>query len=167
MDVEASKKQLDNDLKQNYAKVAYEYHYNTIKGKIICEEYINDKTGRFPTDYKIFCFNGKPECILVLTGRESGVKRYCYDVNWNFLQYIRNDKQKNSLKLEKPVNFDKMLEIAANLSKPFPFVRVDLYNAGGKIYFGELTFTPSAGVHKSFTQEALDHFGSLIDLKKY
>ena len=38
-----------------------------------------------------------------------------------------------------------MLEIAKILSEDFPFVRVDLYNVGGKIYFGELTFYPWSG----------------------
>ena len=37
-------------------------------------------------------------------------------------------------------------ECAERLSKGFPFVRVDLYIVGKKIYFGELTFTPSAGM---------------------
>jgi hypothetical protein len=38
-----------------------------------------------------------------------------------------------------------MLDIASKLSKDFPFVRVDLYNVNGKIYFGELTFYPWSG----------------------
>lgn len=42
----------------------------------------------------------------------------------------------------KPKNFDKMLEIAEILSKDIPFVRVDLYNSDGKIYFGNLHFSP-------------------------
>lgn len=39
-----------------------------------------------------------------------------------------------------------MLEIAKVLSKDIPFLRVDLYEINGKIYFGELTFTPCAGM---------------------
>jgi hypothetical protein len=38
-----------------------------------------------------------------------------------------------------------MVKMAEDLAKPFPFVRVDLYNIDGKIYFGELTFTPAKG----------------------
>lgn len=38
-----------------------------------------------------------------------------------------------------------MIELARILSKDFPFVRVDLYNVDGKIYFGELTFYPASG----------------------
>ena len=46
---------------------------------------------------------------------------------------------------EKPKNFDKMIELADKLSKPFPFVRVDFYDVDGKVYFGELTFYSGGG----------------------
>jgi hypothetical protein len=39
-----------------------------------------------------------------------------------------------------------MKEIAEALSRPFDFVRVDLYNVSGKIYFGEFTHYPAAGI---------------------
>jgi hypothetical protein len=38
-----------------------------------------------------------------------------------------------------------MIDVASRLSEGFDFVRVDLFNVDGRIYFGELTFTPSAG----------------------
>jgi hypothetical protein len=39
-----------------------------------------------------------------------------------------------------------MLEIAEALSRGFDFVRVDLYNFDGQIYFGEMTCTPAGGM---------------------
>jgi hypothetical protein len=41
-----------------------------------------------------------------------------------------------------------MLQLAEKLAAPYPFVRVDLYNIDGKIYFSELTFTPAKGTLK-------------------
>ena len=38
-----------------------------------------------------------------------------------------------------------MLEISKKLSEDFDYVRVDLYEVEGKIYFGELTFTDGSG----------------------
>ena len=55
------------------------------------------------------------------------------------------------------------IKYAEALSKPFPYVRVDLYIVSNKIYFGELTFSPSAGMDvdhklKPFGQdEDIDH----------
>jgi teichuronopeptide biosynthesis TupA-like protein len=50
--------------------------------------------------------------------------------------------------IARPASFERMLEIASQLSTGFDFVRVDLYNVDGRIYFGELTFTPMAGYLK-------------------
>ncbi len=50
----------------------------------------------------------------------------------------------------KPENFEEMLEVARKLSAGDEYVRVDLYNVDGKIYFGEMTYTPDVGYHKAF-----------------
>lgn len=153
---------LNKSLKQNYAKLTLEYHYSNIEPRIICEEYLHESEQRLlPLDYKILCFSGKPECVLVCSDRESKVKRKYYDINWNKLNYL---KETSKNEFEKPKNWNEMLEIAKILSKDFPFVRVDLYNINGKIYFGELTFSPDAGINQSLKKEALDYFGSLINL---
>ena len=50
---------------------------------------------------------------------------------------------------------ERMMLIASQLSAGFDFVRVDLYNIDGKIYFGEFTLTPMAGEFK-FRPESWD-----------
>ncbi len=47
---------------------------------------------------------------------------------------------------KKPDNFDQMTFMAEILSQGYPHVRVDLYNIAGKVYFGELTYTPENGI---------------------
>lgn len=44
-----------------------------------------------------------------------------------------------------PNQFNRMKEIARNLSKGIPFVRIDLYDIHDEIYFGEMTFYPASG----------------------
>ena len=46
----------------------------------------------------------------------------------------------------RPAGYDRMLEIAAALGKEFDFVRVDLYDVDGHVYFGELTHYPGGGL---------------------
>ena len=41
---------------------------------------------------------------------------------------------------ELPKEFEKMKQLASALGKGIPHVRVDFYEADGKIYFGEMTF---------------------------
>ena len=57
-----------------------------------------------------------------------------------------------------------MINVAVRLSEGFPQVRVDLYNVGGKIYFGELTFTSCAGRHFTYSPQAQIEMGNAIDI---
>ena len=57
-----------------------------------------------------------------------------------------------------------MIQMAETLSKPFPCVRVDLYNIRGKIYFGEMTFTSLGGLMNYYTTDFLNRAGDLVDL---
>lgn len=154
---------LDTQLKQNFAKELLEYHYKDIKPKIICEEYICDGSEKNPKDYKIYCFNGKAKCILLCSGREEKVKIDYYDLNWNKLNYEK-EEYKSGKEHKCPDNLEKMIKIAEDLSKGMKFVRVDLYNINGKIYFGELTFTPAAGMIYNITDEAQKKLGEYLKL---
>lgn len=49
--------------------------------------------------------------------------------------------------------------LAETLAKDFRFVRVDLYNIGGKIYFGEMTFSPVAGFERFPPPDLARKFG--------
>lgn len=133
-----------------------EWAYVGIKHKIIVEELlvndINPKAGI--DDYKIFCFNGEPKCIVVDTDRYILHKRNFYDEDWNCLN-VTSDAPACDRIIPKPENFDKMMHVARKLSEDFPFVRVDLYNVGGKIYFGELTFYPWSG-YVQYTPDEFD-----------
>lgn len=123
-----------------------EWAYYSLNPSIIVEELLinTDCPEAGVTDYKIFCFNGKPEYIIVDVDRYIGHKRNFYDTNWNNL-HIVSDCPAVVKDIPKPNNLDEMLEIASKLSKEFPHVRVDLYNLDGEIYFGELTFYPWSG----------------------
>lgn len=147
-----------------------ELHYTLIKPCLIVEELLEDVSikefSRSVIDYKIWCFNGAPFCILTAYDREIGTSHHyfdCYDLDWN---QCTNAMRENSpkVKLPKPKNFDKMLEYASVLSSGHKQMRVDLYNIDGKIYFGELTMTAKGGHMSSFTQEYLDVMGSKINL---
>lgn len=160
-DIEMCKKKLDEELKQDFSKQSLEYHYAYIKPKIMCEEYLKEENRMTPLDYKIHCFHGKADCILLCSEREKKLKYDYYDLDWNYLNYSKQE-YRSSKNYDKPSNLNEMIKIAEELSKDFSFVRVDLYNINNKIYFGELTFTPAAGMDDSITDEALEHMGKLI-----
>ena len=116
-------------------------------------------------DYKILCYDGKAEFIVVDTDRFIGHKRNIYDRDWNDL-HITSDCPACEREIPKPENYERMLEIAEILSADFPFVRVDLYNVSGKIYFGELTFYPWSGYVQYEPDEADFLLGKDFPLRK-
>ena len=70
---------------------------------------------------------------------------YFYDNNWNFQHFsykipILKDE------IKKPHNLALMRRIAQNLA--INFTRVDLYEVNGRVFVGELTFTPNGGTIK-------------------
>ena len=123
-----------------------EWAYCGLMPGIVVEELLvnHDNPEAGVNDYKIFCYNGKPEYLVVDVDRYIGHKRNFYKADWTRMD-VSSDCPQADRDIPKPENFDKMLDIASKLSKDFPFVRVDLYNVNGKIYFGELTFYPWSG----------------------
>lgn len=158
------KKQFDNYLKINYAyKSGYELQYDKIEPKIFAEEFISNLNELF--EYMFFCFNGEPKLIMFASGKMSKcIKATMYDTNWNNLHFNYGGHL-HKIGVGKPKNFDKMLEIARILSKDFKFVRVDLHNINGKIYFGEMTFTPASGYMKFSNCKWDKIMGDMLELK--
>ena len=141
---------LNNYLKVDFAYVWGEMFYKKISRGIICEKLLLDNKGNVPSDYKFHCFNnnGQFRCFLQIEFDRFGEHtRNIYDENFNLLD-VTTGLPNNPNKVSKPKNFDEMIRISKKLSEDFDYVRVDLYNVDGKIYFGELTFTHNAGFSK-------------------
>lgn len=139
------KKIMKSWLKQDIYWSGREWVYKNLKRRLVVEKYLEDTSGGL-LDYKFFCFNGQPRFMQLEVGRyTSNNTRNFYDVDWNLLPFGKDLEHNPDIVVEKPEGFEEMKEIAAKLSKPFSFVRVDLYQVGGKIYFGELTFFPAGG----------------------
>lgn len=145
-------------LKQSSASAGREWAYAKGSPKIIIEELLEDSTSSDGSisDYKFLCFNGKPEYVVLDVDRFTKHKRNIYDINWNNL-YVSSGCSciEEGRKIEKPANYDRMVEIARVLCEDFPAVRVDLYNVNGRVYFGELTFFPWSG-YVQFNPDSFD-----------
>lgn len=144
-----------------------EYPYRNITPRIIAEEYVEAPGGEL-SDYKIFCFDGKPKFLFVGTDRQTPgeeVKFDFFDTDFKHLA-LRNGHQNAKKPVRKPENFDEMLAIAAKLSQGMPHVRVDLYSVGGKIYFGEMTFFHFGAIVPFDPDEWDTTFGQYLSLPK-
>ena len=168
LDRDETFKQLKKWGKCKYWLPYSEMQYKYAPKKIVCETYLNDGNGLLPQDYKVYCFHGKAKYVMLCVGRELGCPKFYYFDRELKLAKLSSDglNAPEDLKIENPECVEKVFEYAEKLSKPFPFVRADFYVVGEKVYFGELTFTPSAGLDDSRLPETDRLFGGLIDLNK-
>lgn len=147
------------------------YYYNNMcitdekpeKPLIVIEEFLDLGGHQYLDDYKFYCCNGKVKFALIVKERGSPKQsRTFVDRDWNVLPVRRAGKFSNAAP-EKPENLEKMFELAEELCKEFPFVRVDFYNQDGQIYVGEMTFTP--GMFLRFNPTEWDFkLGELLDI---
>lgn len=154
-------------MKTPYGLHNAQLHYVRIDPCIIVEELLKDNNspGSSLVDYKIWCFHGQPECILVAYGRKAGdYSLSMFDIEWNNISDRALNKQSPHYcgkDCEKPKSLEHMLNYAKRLSDGFPEVRVDFYEINGKPYFGELTFTTGYG---SYDKDFYIYLGSKIHL---
>ena len=161
--------QLNKWLKEDFGAFNIELHYSKISPrKIICEEFLGENI----TDYKFFCFNGEPKFIYVsndlIHDRQAQIGFFYLD---GTKMPLKRDDYTDIPEVQLPSFFDEMLNMAKDLSKDFPFVRVDFILANNRYYFAELTFTPGAGM-MPFNPKKYDlEWGNMLDIsslvKKY
>lgn len=170
LDIPSCKRTLQKWLDTTYGTYSMEPHYKPIPHRIYAERLLDASGGL--ADYKIHCLNGEPSFILVCSernaqGRRMQVTLDLFDVNWHTQnQYLQSSGLEivGMGKIAKPQYLNNMLKISRTLSADFSFVRVDLYEVQGKIYFGELTFSPACGVLPYFTDEFIYEMGKKLQV---
>lgn len=134
--------------------------------RIIIEEFIHAEE---LVDYKFFCFDGVVKYLYAIDGRNLGenCRLGVYTPAFDKLSVYRTDERQQTAALTKPKNYDRMVEIAEQLSEGFPHVRIDMYNVEGKIYFGEFTFYDGSG-YQSYVPDDFDfELGRCFDVTSF
>ncbi len=165
-----AKKKINTHLKRNFYYIGREWQYKNIKPCIIIEKLMLDENNELPEDYKITCFNGKVDNIMVCKDRFSndGVKFYFFDKDWNFLRYNYGDeKLPKNFSLKKPQKLEEMVKIAEKLSEDFIYARIDLYDIKNEIYFGEITLSPNSGFDTDITYTTDKILGEKLIINEY
>lgn len=138
--------------------------------RFLVEEYLGDLRGNAPEDYKFYCFSGHPSAVLVYKGRKDKIPEEgaMISLDWEILNKTWWPKREIPLlsdeNLKPPIQLQQMINIAEKLSEPLPFLRVDLYAVGEKVYFGELTPFPAGCVRGSEASINGKNMGELLDL---
>lgn len=172
-DIAGCKRHFAALMKKKFGYEMSEPHYNRIKPCVIAEELLDSTAQSLPStsmiDYKFFAFDGKPAYVLVCLNRSGhSVELAVYDMDWHLhpeFSVPTSDCIIHTEPMPQPKAFGRMADMAAKLSEGFPFVRVDLYETGGKPYFGEMTFTPAGGFLHRYTEEFRRILGDKYKLK--
>lgn len=148
LDMNKARKNIQESLKRNYYWLSREWPYKNVKPRIIAEKLMSDEKQQTSlVDYKFYCFNGEPKFMYISEGLEDHRTARISFVNmdWTPAPFQRTDYTPFEQLPPKPEHFDTMVELARQFSKGIPFLRVDMYEIGGKLYFSELTFFPTSG----------------------
>lgn len=160
-DIDKARKFINKHLHTNLYWAGREWVYKNAVPRIIIEEFMGNASV-YPEDYKFYVFNGKIDCVMVCKGREKGYpKFYFYDLDWNRLNYLKEEPEDE---VKKPSTFEKMIEIVNILAEGFPMIRIDLYDVGGQVYFGEYTFFNQSGFDLDITPKTDLYWGNMVDI---
>lgn len=166
-DIFSAKKKLEKSLKFDYyLRSGREWPYQNVKPRIMAEAYMEDSKTKELRDYKFFAFDGEVKALYIATERQNPneeTKFDFYDMEFNHLDIVWGHL--NSAKaIEKPKHFELMRQLASQLSKGIPHVRVDFYEVDGRVYFGEFTFFTYSGMTPFVPDKWERIFGEWIKL---
>jgi len=150
----------DKWLATDFSRSSRERHYRFIKRRVYFEKLLVDERGKIPSDLKLHVFGGRPEgpriYTMVVEDRFGDVRGDLYDEHWNRMDVSFGPYVQSNAPMRRPDNWAEIERVALRLADDFSYVRVDLYSVGSEVYFGELTFTPGAGMLR-FTPDSLDY----------
>jgi len=165
-DLRAVYRKMQRSLADDYGARTCSPHYSAIKPRVLVEKYLdNDVEPQYlVSDYKFFCINGEPLIINAIGHRDikthTMLDQY-FDTYWNPLG---KDTERASVRVSPPRLLAEMLGLARKLAAPLPFVRIDFYEVGGRIVFGEFTFTPGMDGFIGSYGEKILHLGDRLDI---
>ena len=163
-DVSKIIKKQNRALKINGAAQMHELQYKNVVPQIIVEKLMLDESNELPKDYKILCIHGEPQFIEIDYDRLTNFRLVFMSTSWEKMPWkLSKFCSRKDDNPTKPKRLEEMLEMARLLSKPFPFVRVDLYYFNETIYFGELTFLHDSGFSKFDDYKWDLYYGNLIN----
>lgn len=168
-DRDAACAKLSACLKRRFFYQSREWCYKDIKPRILSEPLMGDERQKDSLiDYKFFCFNSKPRFMYISFGLEdhSTARISFADLEGRPLPFRRSDYCPFEGELPLPQDLPALVDAATRLAAavPAPFLRVDLYEIGGKPYFSEFTFYPNGGYLPFDPPEWDEKIGEMLNL---
>lgn len=163
MDHAELRKFFEGRLRLNPYVLGREYPYRDIKPMIMAEKYMVPEGESDLNDYKFMCFHGKPEIMYIITERSNGGRKDFYDMDFHHLALTGVYPNAEHPPVC-PTCIEQMRDLATKLCKEITFVRVDFFEIGGKVYFGEFTFYDDGGFWPKEPEKWEYKMGDMIEI---
>lgn len=158
---------LNYSLKMDVYYELREWPYKSVNKKVFAEALIETKQDvKDLPDYKWYCFNGEPKFCQLIQDRTTHETIDFYDTNWERQEFVGLNPNADAAKMAapRPSNLETQIRIARDLSQNIPFSRIDIYDTGDKIFFGEITFYPLSGMGSFRPEKYNDILGEMLIL---
>ena len=131
-------------LRTSWPESLQEGWYNEIERQLLVEPLLSDGPDDL-TDYKVLVFSWRAKLVQVDTVRFSNHACAFYDPGWVRQPFEVAFPMQEGLQ-PRPRHLAQMLDAAEKLAQGFEFVRIDFYDLPEGPVFGEMTFSPGAGL---------------------
>ena len=121
-----------------------EWTYYGIKRKFIVEKMLTNEPDNEIREIKAVCFFGQPVLLEMVCTSTDHFKDFHVTTDWEYVD-VHKLMPTTPKPLPKPKCLPEVLRLCEILAADFDFVRTDLILQGDKVYFGEMTNSPSAG----------------------
>lgn len=141
-------------LDRSYGRLLDEWHYESARRLLVVEPFLGGAGAVLPNDYKVYVFGGRAEIVQLHVDRASRHRWTQFDREWHPLS-------EDPIEAAPPATLAQMLAAAERLAGSRDFLRVDFYEVGGQLWFGEFCLFPGSGLDP-FRPAGLDcHLGGL------
>lgn len=126
-------------LRRGYGGILDEWHYDAARRLLLVEPFLGGEGALLPLDYKVYVFGGRAQIVQLHEGRGGRHRWTQFDRDWRALS-------EKPIAAARPARLDKMLAAAERLAGPRDFLRIDFYDVGGRLWFGEFCLYPGSGL---------------------
>ena len=145
--------QLKKWQKKQFGLATAEPHYSRMQSRIVCERFLVDSETGTLNDYRVHCLNGVPVYVVATRQKQAGEPYRLFRFDFEKVLIELPGETGCQADLMDMLPSDEMLAKLYAYSKilceGIKLVRVDFYIVDRKVYLGEMTFTPGAGLLKN------------------
>jgi hypothetical protein len=149
-----------------YGAIHDEPGYVAVPRRIMIERMLHGTERNPLTEIKLFLFDGRVRFVKTTLRRHDELEHGAfYDRDWQPLDWFMDIPNRPEL-CRRPKRYNDIIAIAERLGKDFDHLRVDIYEAGDRIWVGELTLYPWSGLSIFTPDEADTLVGSYWPIQK-